>query len=437
MTPCGSSTPPRPEGRLGGGARARDAPKRLGWSPDGKRIALALDAVAGARRRPPMSVVHELDGHSGTIMDAYFAGPNRDLVWTAGRDGTAVAFDLSGARTPITTADCRLYDPRSAPTPLSPGTEASTRCTTRTGPTRPSSSTPPPGAISASSPWRTSASGSTAALPGHERGHHSRRHDRPGRATGIHSPSRPPIATPGSRCFVGHRHPDGAHGAAPAMDPVRHRGHSGWHAGGAQRPPRHRGGRPPTRGPRSGSRSRSPRCRTLTTPWAPRPPRTDAGLLGARRRDLRRRGRPPGESLSRGKVVESDYLVQAIAWSADSATIAAGSSNGWLHFLVAETLEPAAPRRLITGGWVTELEVSRDGRLMASVGTDGDVTLWDTATWRPYGQPVTHGPRLGVGDLPGRRGHPADLLRGWRADRHLSQRTRLGPGRAALRPTAT
>ena len=92
--------------------------------------------------------------------------------------------------------------------------------------------------------------------------------------------------------------------------------------------------------------------------------------------------------------------MQAIAWSADSATIAAGSSNGWLHFLVAETLEPAAPRRLITAGWVTELEVSREGRLMASVGTDGDVTLWDTATWRPYGQPVTHAHRWGWAIFP-------------------------------------
>ena len=27
-------------------------------------------------------------------------------------------------------------------------------------------------------------------------------------------------------------------------------------------------------------------------------------------------------------------------------------------------------------------------RVMASAGSDGDVTLWDTRTWRPYGQPV-------------------------------------------------
>jgi len=32
-----------------------------------------------------------------------------------------------------------------------------------------------------------------------------------------------------------------------------------------------------------------------------------------------------------------------------------------------------------------------DGRYLASVGTDGDVLLWDTTTWQPIGQPVTDG----------------------------------------------
>ena len=26
--------------------------------------------------------------------------------------------------------------------------------------------------------------------------------------------------------------------------------------------------------------------------------------------------------------------------------------------------------------------------VLATLGTDGDLTLWDTATWRPYGKPV-------------------------------------------------
>ena len=38
---------------------------------------------------------------------------------------------------------------------------------------------------------------------------------------------------------------------------------------------------------------------------------------------------------------------------------------------------------------MTDLETSPDGRILASIGSAGDVTLWDTATWRPYGQPLT------------------------------------------------
>ena len=55
----------------------------------------------------------------------------------------------------------------------------------------------------------------------------------------------------------------------------------------------------------------------------------------------------------------------------------------------AETLDAGRAPRLITGGWVPDVEVSPDGRIMASIGSDGDVTLWDTRTWRPYGQSVT------------------------------------------------
>jgi hypothetical protein len=74
-----------------------------------------------------------------------------------------------------------------------------------------------------------------------------------------------------------------------------------------------------------------------------------------------------------------------------------GSITGRLYFLDAATLEPVAPQRLLTGGFVIDLEVEPEGTMLAAMGSDGDVTLFDTTTWRPYGKPVTDG--LGWGFL--------------------------------------
>ena len=35
-----------------------------------------------------------------------------------------------------------------------------------------------------------------------------------------------------------------------------------------------------------------------------------------------------------------------------------------------------------------DVEISDDGAVAATMGTDGDVLLWDARSWKPYGLPV-------------------------------------------------
>jgi WD40 repeat protein len=94
-----------------------------------------------------------------------------------------------------------------------------------------------------------------------------------------------------------------------------------------------------------------------------------------------------GQVLSERAVEEE--AVSSVTWSGDGRHIVAGGLSGRLRFLSGESLTEVAPTRLVTGGFVIDLKTSRDGHLMASIGSDGDVVLWDAATWQPIGQPVT------------------------------------------------
>ena len=85
---------------------------------------------------------------------------------------------------------------------------------------------------------------------------------------------------------------------------------------------------------------------------------------------------------------ELPYGIGSVAWTKDGRRMAVGSESGHLYVLDANDLEPVVPERLVTGGFVNDVEISPDGQIAATIGSDGDVTIWDTGTWRPYGLPV-------------------------------------------------
>ena len=73
------------------------------WTPDGSRLLVGDGERLDIRDGRTAAPLDELVGHSGEVMAARVAGSDHDLIWTAGRDGTAVAFDLTGRRGIVST----------------------------------------------------------------------------------------------------------------------------------------------------------------------------------------------------------------------------------------------------------------------------------------------------------------------------------------------
>jgi DNA-binding SARP family transcriptional activator/WD40 repeat protein len=361
------------------------------WSPDGSQVALTVDQGIQVLDTETLRLGRVSLAHSGAVLGASFAGSDGALVWTAGRDGTAIGFDLSGRRTPIATTRTGL-DPALGDASLSAmrgvyleliftGTPHLVHVTDLSTGTHLGELVPdidgndgrwPPDVLFEPNSVAITADGETAVvgIGGYtwedgfvfDRGVLALFDVSTQRQTAVvHLPwpvHSVDVTPDGRRAVVNGR---GGYAiidlatADFALDPVQ----------------------------LDESRTIDGTTATQVSP---------DGRLAA----LARNGQivlvdlATGEVARRGAVASAlDQLVQAIAWTSDSRTIAAGADDGRLHVVSADTLEPVAPARLITGGWVTDLEIAPDGRTMASIGSDGDVTLWDTTTWRPYGQPVT------------------------------------------------
>ena len=70
-------------------------------------------------------------------------------------------------------------------------------------------------------------------------------------------------------------------------------------------------------------------------------------------------------------------LMLSAAWTPDSSSLLVGSLTGRVHVLEAVSLEDSAPTRSVAGGFVIDVEIGEDGAVAATMGTDGDVLLWD------------------------------------------------------------
>jgi WD40 repeat protein len=93
----------------------------------------------------------------------------------------------------------------------------------------------------------------------------------------------------------------------------------------------------------------------------------------------------------RETTLPDDDQVVSVTWADQGDVVLVGTRAGELHVLRASDLRPAAPARLVTDGWVVDVRVSPTGALAATVGTDGELLLWDTTTWRPLGKRLTDG----------------------------------------------
>ncbi len=355
--------------------------------PGGREVAIAREEVVEIHDARTLAFSRTVEGHSGKVLGIELAGPALGLLWTAGRDGTAVAFDLTGTRGVLRRVDLDVAanvgsaaGNRAALTQryeIEPNTarildldegrdlfgelQPFTDCVCQIGHT----AITPDGRLALGGVFEWTDDFSEAIT---DRGRVVVWDTDTGEQKGT-------IDTPWE--------PDGM-AVTPDGERVLVNGSGGWALYDIA----------------SGEEVWSHET-DVSNSWIYGLPLSGAAPDGSRLVVLRSEtvivlDPVSGEELVSEQLPGSGTLTR-VAFSTDGRTMAVGSDAGRLYFLDVATLERVAPDRLVTAGFVIDLQMSADGRLLAAMGTDGDVTLFDPATWRPYGKPVVDG--LGWGFL--------------------------------------
>ena len=361
------------------------------WTPDGTRLLVGDGERLDLRDGQTAAPLDELVGHSGEVMAARVAGSGHDLIWTAGRDGSAVAFDVTGRRGIVSTrpieahslagsvtadGDLALYNTKAGLEPpqprlMDPRSGDDLGALSMDGLT--------PGECGCSVATTAITADGALALAGLQY------RDSDGSAAARGSLVVWDAAT---RQRVGQVDlPWGVLGLSvtPDGETAVLNGRTGYALVDLSDP-----SAPTVRGDLHDRPQMDWLFVSHNTVVSP--DGTHAGLgRGAQALVV---------DLATGDVVathdvDPETHVVSLAWSRDGETLVAGLHDGHLVFLDALGDGRVAPTRQVTGGFVMDLATSDSGDYLASLGGDGDVMLWDTATWRPYGQPLTDDAGLG------------------------------------------
>ena len=357
------------------------------FSPDGTELAVGAGQVLQLRDGRNGDLRTELPGHSGAVMGIAYAGPQSDMMWTAGRDGSGIAWDRTGQRGVL----------RSAPSPARTWLgDTDDAGAVAVGLSAPSGAF---NTVSVLDPRTGSVTDPELPLPADCRWCES---------TSV------AISPDGRTALAGVVQYPEFGGAVDYSTPDQHRGYlqrwdisTGSTLGTTELPWPPAGLAVTAEGHDvvvNGNRATAMLdLDTGQTRWGPVPhsamPDRDATRTVSISPDGRRvligtgdgaqiLDADTGDVLAHTTFVEPD-VVSATAFSPDGATAIVGTYGGYLHVLSAADLQPVTPRRLTTGGWIVDLAVSPDGAYLASLGSDGDLLIWDTAGWQPLGQPIS------------------------------------------------